>query len=333
MLATLFWIVGALNVRGYIPSFSKSASLYVSRLETDPTTLRGRQLVSHINKVARQYNLPKASLLHRAFSSDAEAASWLREEDASALVIRGTPNWLRVVFDTSFNWFPSPSKTVLDTGVQKLMQDLGLVDGHGVRAVAAQGQRIPLLVVELPEGADLPSEPIELSQHYLAWMGNAFSPKNVIVKKFPTYFEGKLGADNQLAIGELRSSFLHLASDVQGEWRSSEPRALALFLRGTKELLEAGTGDNDAATLDCAMNLLTRAQRILQPEHAAEVYAAVNNNLAVACMLHEARPFYCQMMLRWLREASEVVDQNGQLVRGAKAAYINLLALRREGLY
>ncbi len=346
----VLWGIGALNVRGYLPSFSSSSSLYISRLTADPTTLRARQLVSHVNLVSRQYNLPRATLLHRAFTTDNEASDWLQEEREAAVVVRGSPTWLRVVFDQTFTWGSKATGRAQSTNIgsdtdsdtdavwlSRLMAELNLVDGRGVRTVAADGQKLPLIAVEVPEGADLPSEPIALSQHYLAWLGHAFSPASLFEKKFPEFFQSgatsSTATSDRVAINELRGSFLQLASDVQGEWRSSEPRALALFLRGTKELLEAANQNVDAGPMDCAMNLLARAQRVVQADHAAEVYAAVNNNLAVACLLHEARPFSCQMLLRWLREASEVVDQRGQLVRGAKAAYINLLAMRREGLY
>jgi len=68
-------------------------------------------------------------------------------------------------------------------------------------------------------------------------------------------------------------------------------------------------------------------------EYAQQLYAAILNNTAVACLVQQTREPVCSMAFRGLIEATSQRRANGEMTRGARAAYLNLLLVKREGLF
>ena len=325
--ALLAWALGAIHLRGLLPSQLFVDEIYISRLSEDPEASRG--LYNRFNQIAVTYQLPHSSLIHRFFSNRAESSAWLGENPNAMMVVSGSPEWLRVqVSPRAIERFRSGEQ--LPGSLIERAKGLGYTLSGDEFSIRPPGTDIALVVRRPFDEFSLPHEPKELGRHFLTWFAAGLSSEWDFNQAFPDFENGAPdGALNAAA----RADAFRSASGYVGPWRTNAPRAFALFYLSLLSLQEAFDGELfEARASDCFVRLLRRASGFIQQDVHPEIYADVFNNVAVAHLLRSRRDRDFRQVKSWLLQAAGTLGSNGRPVSGAQAAAVNLDTLSEAGL-
>lgn len=320
--AVLIGALGALNVRGHLPTIVGDAEVVLAPLRDDKDRIAARMFERGFDVVRRTYDLPELKKV-RTPVPDASAANVIFETNpATRLIISGTASWLRAYITPqagSLFFRESAQPTERDTEGQRY----GFIvprDGVVVRAGPAEPG---LYFVIAPEHVTVPGDPSELAQHLLGWISSALSGE------IPD------GTDPEERARDfaVRNAALFEAREVRGRWRSAMPTITADLLRASLLVAEgARPGERNLAALVEAARLLGSARRWVREKYEPELYAAVLNDSAVLVFLIDNDRGDRAEAMRWLWNAAQTKGSDGHPVRGARAAIANIATLESSGL-
>jgi hypothetical protein len=327
-VSTIGWIFSTSNLLAVLPSAIQSGDLFFAKYEDshDPEGIESWHRYRLYSKYARAYPFPDAHILDREFKNNDAAAIWLNSKNGKALLLRGDKNWPSVVFkQKSTDYFRSykfdnKRYAELATRAEALKLDL---NDEAVVIPWLEGEQEFLLQIA-PEVITVPSAPEQLTLPLIGWLAHGLS-LNLSLKENE--------ADNAVLESIRRDAFNEAASIV-GFWKSLTGIAAAEFFRATHDSYVAlswnGNADQSGwgeTTLDCALkSLRTAAGRVIK-KNDPEIFAAIYNNAAISLLYKNPTPEDILTIKSWLTKASKTKDRDGHVVRGAKLALLNLVAL------
>lgn len=328
IFSLLLWVCSVGAAFGLYSFGSRSQSIYLSRLEGDASGLRARAIYQRYNQIARTYDLPRINLAQLSFSNDRNAVQWLSERPAVPFVLRGTPEWLRVVFPDDSSRFAGLYPRILKTEdipreILSRAEALSLAPGRNVFILKGPFSGQYLAVEYQPEGVTIPGEPEELARHSLAWFGAALRsdlPRVSSRKKF------SMAAERERAV---RAEAWFEASKIDGLWKSRTAQGVAYYFLGTLSLLEGqATGFFQPRALALSLDWYRKAASCFSANNDASFYAAVFNNAALALLFSGTEQANLRKARYWLTEALRArPSESSGPVLGVRVALFNLMAL------
>ncbi len=333
--ALFCWAFAALNVRGYLSMFQLHDRVVLSPLREDPDGSAGRELYRRYNIIAQAYGLPKMDLLVRDLSDTSKAKEWLKGNHGVDLLIRGTRDWLLVSFsDVALELAGGLRNGELPSDFAGLAAEWKLPLDRSVRAIHIDGVSTPLLFGLVLEDLPLPSEPTELSRHYLGWLARAVG-RHTAARDFGDLKEA-LGASPEFSALQLqafREDALAQMTMMLGAWKSPEPIAQARLLLGSYQLAEAlHEISANKELLYTAIGTLQQAQRLLRKQTHPELISLIRNNAAIARLFEaESDEDYAKARHEFFTTAA-IVDSDGVPTLGARLAMFNMINLEQSGL-
>lgn len=316
--ASILWL-GTL-IPGVFELRRHSPDVFLSRLQGDTSGLDARALYHRFNEIAEIYRLPGMSLLQSTFKDDAETQRWLERYDRTPFMLRGSKQWLRLVFPgptaplARFN-LPSLSPDEVPAYLQEAANELHLSLTHNLILARWIPYDLPLVLVFQPEAISIPANDPGLALHLLAWLGKGLSrdrqpPSAGMAARIDAFYQAK---------------------QITGPWIESEPLALAYYFLGTMELVEALRDPWGSLSPDgrAARRHLGVAAKRINSKEAPELYSANTNNLALALYTRKPTPKNLIRALIMLQRAAKIRTAAGEPTAGAKAAFLNLLTFNR----
>lgn len=326
-LCILAWGHSALKSWGIISLIPTDARMYISRLSNDDMDVSARDLKTRVNEIAATYHLSTLELLPRSLMGTLAQKEWLRDNPHAQLIISGNKDWLLVTTHAPFPFLESESRPAsggtlrfLEIESNRLGLRMGIdydlldVFGLGVSELGASGAESHLLLSSGMFTFSLPSEPTELSRHFLAWLA--------------------AGLDEEEPLSHVRLGYLYEAQQVLGLWKSSAPLAVAHFFSALSHLalgLQHQTS-LEQGEVSCALDQFGKALAKVRQKYEPELYASFFNNAAVTKLVVATSDKDYKVAETWLLKAARTRTKQGEATQGAKLALLNLITLTRTGL-
>ena len=329
--AGAFWLLGSLNVRGYLPSVFSTPGVYLAKVDGDTSDLEARAFERRYRDVARTYSLPALEMVHRRFDSAAEASAWLNSRELGASLLAGNQRALRLYLSPKAGEQLAAGEAVtpLSNEAHAEARKLELpLDGR-VRGLRLAASDLVLAVGVIPEFVSLPNHAPELVQHYVGWLSRALRIDLLTVE------EGSLTDDSHQELLALQRDALNEAMMVEGAWSSYTPTGFAQMMVATGYLLQASASDVDgyqSGVLQLVRVAYARSKRLMRVKFDPEAYAVLLNNDAVVRILQSESEGERRDVRRLLWEAASIRDAKGGVVLGAKLALLNLVLMERKGI-
>ncbi len=329
--AAALWLVGGLNVRGYLPSLLSTPGVYLAKVEGDTSDLEARAFERRYRDVSRTYSLPTLELVHRRFAGVKDASAWLSSRDQGVALLAGNQRVLRLYLSPeageqlAIGEAITPLSNEAHAEARKLQLPL---DGR-VRGVRLPASDLVLAVGVIPELVDLPSHAPELVQHYVGWIARALRLDLL------TSEDNSVTDDSHQETLALQRDALNEAVMVEGAWSSYTPTGFAQMLIATSYLLQASTLESDGyqpGVLTVVRNSYARSKRLMRQKFDPHAYAVLLNNDAVVRILQSESDGERKDVRRLLWQAAAIRDAEGRAVLGAKLALLNLLLMERRGI-
>lgn len=332
------WGVSGLHVRGYLPDLFSTEHITMSRLVNDVSDDKNsREFFRRYRTIARAYSLPSMELLARRFADAGDAQKWIDSKKNVSLVLGGNAEWLDVSFSTAEFHLPGePKDSLLRAEVAKLAKDWNIVfERDHISLIQPPGSPTPVLFAMLPKTLSLPSEPSELTLHFLAWLARSLSANTEQASAFGDASTelGRSESFRQLRENAFREDAIVQMTKMLGSWKSPAPLSLSRLILGTFQLSEtlAEISSSNLNTIAAASEL-NAAQKMLRTERYPELISIVRNNFGVArSFVAETDEEFMKSRKEFLGTAT-ITGDDGQPTVGARVAMINLILLERAGM-
>ena len=329
--AAAFWLVGTLNVRGYLPSLFSTPGIYLAKIEGDTSDLEARAFERRYRDVSRTYSLPGLELVHRRFDGAGDATRWLTTREQGVALLSGNQRALRLYLSPKAGEQLAVGEPIaaLSNEMHAEARKLGLKMDGRVRGARLASSDIVMAVGVIPESIELPNQAPELVRHYVGWMARALRVDLLTLEESP------LTNDSHQEVLALQRDALNEAMMVEGAWTSYTPTGFAQMLVATGYLLQSARAESDGyqeGVLKLVRAAYSRSKRLIRQRYAPDIYAMVLNNDAVVRLLQSESDGQRKDVRRMLWQAAAIKDANGGVVLGAKLAYLNLLLLERKGV-
>lgn len=328
IFSLLLWICSVGAAFGLYSFGPRGQSIYLSRLENDSSGLRARAIYQRYNQIARTYHLPRINLVQLSFSNDINAAQWLHERPDVPFVLRGTPEWLRVVFPSDSSRFVGLYPGILETEdipqeILSRAEALSLSPGRNVFILKGPLSGQYFAVEYQPEVVTIPGEPEELARHSLAWFGAALRSD---LHRVSSRKKCSMTSERERAV---RADAWFEASKIDGLWKSKTAQGVAYYFLGTQGLLEGqATGFFQPRALALSLDWFRKAAGCFSANNDASFYAAVFNNAAIALLFSGTEQADLQKARFWLEKALHArPSESSGPVLGVRVAIFNLMAL------
>ena len=331
LIAVVFvlWVGATLHLRRSFPGRNQGIVSYISRLDQDPQGLAARTYYRRYMEISKTYHLPAIGLLYRNFANSVEASQWLSENSSQGVMIRGSALWPTVVFPRLSKPFHARLRQsdVLPDWYVVEAKKLDLALAQDALIVRLPGTDVPIAVAIFPEEFAMPLEPADLSAHLLAWAAAGLWPEQ------SKDIGSRPNKGMRLRRVNLQRDRLNEACRVEGPWKTNAPLGAAQFFLGTLDLLDyIANGAREQALSSCAVQELVSGAAFAVKWTDPQVFASLFNNAVVVKVVQGLSGKEDREMRKWLFRAATTVDDQGQPVRSAKLAMLNLIALERGGI-
>jgi len=332
------WAICALHIRGYLPEIFSQEHIALSRLEREASNEQySRELFRRYNIIARAYHLPPMEIVARRFDEQDDAQDWIDHSSSVSLILSGSPEWLYATFaPLERKLSPSSERPKESEFLLAILKewDIDFRRDH-VSLIQPHGLSTPVLLAYLPRSVALPTEPPELTLHFLAWLARSITA-NCEAPELYGNKASELGRSSNFSTVQEQAcaeDSISQMTNMLGSWRSPAPLSLARLMIGTTRLAEnlSESSANNQGMVDAASEL-NAAQKMLRKEQYAELMSLVRNNFGVArAFVAQTDDDYMKARKEFLGTAS-IIGEDGRPTVGARAAMVNLILLERAGL-
>lgn len=336
-LSLCCWGWGALNIRGHLPDLIDDRIVTLAIPDGGFGENADRQLLRRYNVIAQAYRLPKMTIRLRSFAGTAAAQQWLNgRSETRMLVVPAGEEWLTVVFPANLRLGPPRTQmweTALDASVVARLREqsaLYQVDlSERVEVLTQAGLGSPLVLAISPDSIAVPTEPSELTRHYLGWIARGISETPDRLRTPP---DAPPPPDPTVAAYEFHQDALSQTLMMLGAWHSPTPLSLGRFFFANVNLLETVT-QHGATPLRFATILgeYYSSLKLLRRGYDDELEALVRNNAGVARMLAADTDDQRRAAQREFAIAAAIAGKDGNPVLGARLAMLNLTMLTAGG--
>ncbi len=320
--AIFLWLGSALEVRGFMPVRSSGQGVFLANLEGDSERYYSRERLRLYNLIAKAYDLPHMTMVHRRFSTPVGAHNWLNKQRKGIVLLFGGQKWTQGVFKSEgWQYLQSPIHNLegfeLPNPVIEEIHKLKINLRDDAFVVSNEDLEMPLFLQVTPERFQLPSIPGELFNRFLAWLSGGLREK-------------LYGMSQSVEEKSMRRDYFNEAASVVGPWLSNAPRGLGKFFVASDDTVNALA--KEPSLFRCALKQFREGAAFATIQEAPEINAAIFNNAGVAMLLQATERKHFAKASQWLWHAAITVDSNGQPVLGAKLAMLNVIMLDRAGL-
>ena len=330
LLTLVGWIFGALNIRGYI-NFGASSAVTLLPLEGDSSETQTRELLRRYNIISEAYHLPKMQLLQGSFKELGEARQWLNKHPKTPFVVAGERDWLTIFFPTKISELPLPKTDPTNLTLSEA-DKYGINLEENTMLIQPAGFPMELVIATAPDSLVIPSEPSELSRHYLAWLASGTSSTLESTSKASSVRdELEVSESPNLDLIQAiarREDALSQTTMMLGAWKSSAPLSLGRFLLANMNLLEViYTEPPSLPRYATIHSQYYQATKILTDEFDSELESLIRNNIGVARILGAESEEDRKKAEKELLKAASTQNRTRQPTKGARLAMLNLVLL------